>query len=40
MFARSPLFVTLMTDVVLSSEASIIARAARHNIPDDGILHN
>jgi hypothetical protein len=34
----SPIFITMMMDVIRSSESAVLTRAIRRNIPEDGIL--
>jgi hypothetical protein len=38
--SRSPIFVTLMMGAIRSSEMSVLTRATRRNIPEDGIRHS
>jgi hypothetical protein len=36
----SPILLISMMEAISSSETSVLRRARRHNIPEDGILHS
>jgi hypothetical protein len=38
--SSSPILVTLLMEALSSSETSVLTRSTRHNITEDGFLHN
>jgi hypothetical protein len=36
----SPILVTMMVEALRSSETSVLTRAIRYNIPEEGVLHS
>jgi hypothetical protein len=36
----SPILLTLMIEAIISSETSVLTRASRHHIEEDGVLYS